>query len=172
MEDLEITLKKINTKLQIIRNECPRILQRSKVRELEKHLQMFEGRLEEVHQLKGKIQELTLEQEENMEEIEKWTSKHEAEVQKYDAPIDELQNKIMELKQKESQERKVEVDRLEEERLQRRYNEERKLETRKFEIRQVLEKKAEMCFERNARENPVKVKLPSLVNLKEQIQIG
>ena len=49
MEDLEITLKKINTKLQIIRNECPRILQRSKVRELEKHLQMFEGRLEEVH---------------------------------------------------------------------------------------------------------------------------
>ena len=38
--DLEITLKKINTKfqmLQITRNECPRILQRSKIRELEKH---------------------------------------------------------------------------------------------------------------------------------------
>ena len=61
MADLEITLKKINTKLQMLqitRNECPQILQRSKIRELEKHLQMFEERLEKVHELKGKIQEL------------------------------------------------------------------------------------------------------------------
>ena len=35
-----------------------------------------------------------------MEEIEKWTSKHEAEVQEYDAPIEKLQNRIMGLKQK------------------------------------------------------------------------
>ena len=49
MADSGITLKKINTKLlmlQITRNECPRILQRSKIRELEKHLQMLEERLE------------------------------------------------------------------------------------------------------------------------------
>ena len=44
--------------LQITINECPRILEESKIRELEKHLQMFEERLEEVHELKGKIQEL------------------------------------------------------------------------------------------------------------------
>ena len=124
---------------------------------------MFEERLEEVHELKGKIQELKLEQEENMEEIEKWTSKHEAEVQEYDAPIEELQNRIMEQKQRESQERKAEVDQLEEERLQQRYNEERKLEIMKFEVRQTLEKKAEMSIERNVRENPVKVKLPKLI---------
>ena len=74
--------------LLINRNECPRILQQSKIKELEKHLQMFEERLEEVHKLKGKIQELKLEQEENMEEIEKWTSKHDAEIQEYDAPIE------------------------------------------------------------------------------------
>ena len=98
-----------------------------------------------------------------MEEIEKWTSKHEAEVQEYDAPIEELQNRIMELKQRESQEGKVEVDQLEEKRLQQRYNEERKLETMKFEVRQALEKKAEMSSERDARENPVKVNLPKLV---------
>ena len=149
--------------LQITINECPRILQRSKIRELEKHLQILEERLEEVHELKEKIQELKLEQEENMEEIEKWTSKHETEVQKYDAPIEELQNKIMEFKQKESQERKAEVNQLEEERLQQRYNEERKLKTMKFNVRQVLGKKAEMSSERNARENPVKVKLPKLI---------
>ena len=69
MADLEITLKKTNTKLQklrITRNEYRRILQ---------HLQLVEERL-----LKKKIQDLKLEQEKNMEEIEKWTSKHEDEV--------------------------------------------------------------------------------------------
>ena len=124
--------------LQINRNECPRILQRSKIRELEKHLQMQEERLKEVHELKRKNQELKLEQEENMKEIEKWTNKHEAEVEKYDAPIGELQNRIMELKQRESQEIKAKVDQLEEERLQRGYNEERKSETMKFEVREEL----------------------------------
>ena len=99
-----------------------------------------------------------------MEEIEKWTSKHEAQVQEYDAPIEKLQNRIMGLKQKESQERKVEVDQLEEEHLRRRYNGERKLEIMKFdEVRQALEKNAEMGSERNARENPVKVKLSKLI---------
>ena len=73
---MEITLKKINTKLQMLQidgNECPRIRQRSKIRELEKYLQISEERLEEVEELK-------LEQEENMKEIKKWTSKHEAKV--------------------------------------------------------------------------------------------
>ena len=57
-----------------------------------------------------------------MEEIGKWTSRHEAKVQDYDAAIEELQNRIMELKQRESQERNTEVDQLEQKRLQRRYN--------------------------------------------------
>ena len=82
-----------------------------------------------------------------MEEIEKWTSKHEPENQEYDAPIEELQNRIMELKQRESHKRKAEVDQLQEERLQRKYNEERKLETMKLEVRQALERKAEMSSE-------------------------
>ena len=33
----------------------------------------------------------------------------------------------------------------------------------KFEVIQILENKAEMSSERNARENPVKVKLPKLI---------
>ena len=73
--------------------------------------------MEKVHELKGKIQELKLDQDENMEEIEKWTSKHEPENQEYHAPIEELQNRIMELKQRESHKRKAEVDQLQEERL-------------------------------------------------------
>ena len=81
---------------------------------------MFEECLEEAHELKEKIQELKLEQEENMKEIKKWTSKHEDEVQEYDTPTEELQNRIMKLKQRENQERKAEVDHLAGDRLQRR----------------------------------------------------
>ena len=130
---------------------------------VEKHLQMLEEHLEEVHELKGKIQELKLKQEKNMEKIEKWTSKNEAEIQGYDAPIEELQNRIIKLKPRETQERKAEVDQFEEECLQRRYNEERELETMEFEVRQAIEKKAEMSSEKNARENPVKVELSKLI---------
>ena len=36
----------------------------------------------------------------------------------------------------------------------------------KFEVRQGLEKKAEMSSERNARGNPMKVKLPKLITSK------
>ena len=63
---MEITLQI----LQITRNECSRILQGSKITELEKHLQMFKERLKEVLELKGKIEETKLGQEGNVEEIE------------------------------------------------------------------------------------------------------
>ena len=158
MADLEIMLRKIDTKLQMLqitRNEYPRLLQRNKIRELEKHPQLLEERLEEVHELKEKIQKRKLEQEENVQEIKKWTSKHEAEVQEYDAP-----NRTMELKERKSQERKAEVDQLEEARMQLMYNEERKLEIMRIEVGQVLEKKTKMSSLRNARENP---KLPKLI---------
>ena len=38
----------------------------------------------------------------------------------------------------------------------------------KFEVRQALKKKAEMSSERNARENPVKVKLSNLIISKSE----
>ena len=75
------------------------MLQRNEIKELEKHLKKFEERLEKLNNLKSNVQELMLEKNESIEPIEKWSSKHEAEVQENDEPIEEPQNIIKELKE-------------------------------------------------------------------------
>ena len=81
MMDFEVTMKKTSTKLQMLklaRNECHRFLQRNKTKELEMHLKKFEECLEELSNLKSKVQELMLEKNESIEHIEEWSSKYEA----------------------------------------------------------------------------------------------
>ena len=78
--------------LKIARNECHRLLQRNKIKELETHLKLFEERLEKLSNLKSKVQELMLEDDESIERIKEWSSRHEAVVQENFAPIEELQN--------------------------------------------------------------------------------
>ena len=165
MTELENTLKKINNKLQMLiitNNEYHRLIQRNKLKELEKNLQSFEERLEEIHDLKSKVQELKLENEESMEEIQNWTDKHDEVIVQYDASIEELQNRIKELKERSTEERKAEEEYNEEIRIQKIYDEEKRIEEIKFEVRQSLEKKAEANIYKTFRENP-KVKLPKLV---------
>ena len=91
MVDFEATMKKTSTKLQMLkiaRNECHRLVQRNKIKELRACLKTFEERLEELNNLKSKVQELILENDESIEHIEEWPSKHEFEVQENDAPIE------------------------------------------------------------------------------------
>ena len=77
-----------------------------------------------------------LKKDESIEHIEEWSRKHE--VQENDAPIEELQNRIKELKKRENEERTAEKDQIEKEYLQRRYDEEKRLETMKVELRQTF----------------------------------
>ena len=164
MTELENTLKKINNKLQMLKitnNEYHRLIQRNKLKELEKNLQNFKERLDEINDLKSRVQELKLENEENMQDLEEWSEKHDTEILQYDAPIEDLQNRIRELKERTKEERKVEEKHDEELRLQRRYEEEKRIEEIKFEARQTLERKAEASSDKIARDNP-KIKFPKL----------
>ena len=55
MEDLEETLKKVNTKLKFLNlaeNDTDRILGRNDGQEMKKHLQKFEEKIEEIRELK------------------------------------------------------------------------------------------------------------------------
>ena len=127
MADFEVTMKKTSTKLQMLkiaRHECYLLLQR---KELEMHLKAFEERLEDLSNFKRKVQVLMLDKDDG-----EWSSKHEAEVQEMDAPIEELQKRIKELKDKENKERKAEEGLIEEGCLQQRYEEEKRLETMKI----------------------------------------
>ena len=106
--------------LKIARNECHQLLQQNKMKELETHLKTFEEQFEKLNNLKSKVQELMLEEDEGIDYIEDI-------VQEDDAPIEELQNRIKELK--EGKNEKIKADQTEEERLQRRHDEEKRLET-------------------------------------------
>ena len=55
-----------------------------------------------------------LKKDESIEHIEEWSNKHEAVVQEKDAPIEELQSRIKELKERENKERIGEEDQNEE----------------------------------------------------------
>ena len=84
-----------------------------------------------------------LKKDESIEHIEEWSSKHEAEVQENDAPVEHLQKGMKELKEIEKKERKAEEDQIEEKHLQRRYDEEKRLETMKIELPQTFIQKNE-----------------------------
>ena len=86
--------------------------------ELEAHYQIFQECLEGLNIFKSKFQELMLEKDEGIKHIEEWSSKLEAEVQEDDAPIEELENRIKELKERENDERKAGEDQIEGEPLQ------------------------------------------------------
>ena len=61
MKDFEVTMKKTSTKLQMLkiaRNECLRLLQQNKIKELETQLKTFQERLEVLNNLKSKVQGL------------------------------------------------------------------------------------------------------------------
>ena len=62
--------------LKIARNECHQLLQQNKIKELETHLKTFEEQFEKLNNLKSKVQELMLEEDEGIEYIEEWSSRY------------------------------------------------------------------------------------------------
>ena len=62
--------------LKIARNECQQLLQQNKIKELETHLKTFEEQFEKLKNLKSKVQELMLEEDEGIDYIEEWSSRY------------------------------------------------------------------------------------------------
>ena len=92
--------KKIETKfkmLDIKEKESARMLKRGMIKELEKHANEIETRVEEIQDLKGKVQELMLESEKQIEEIDEWTNEIEGLIEKYDQPLEKVQKLLKEL---------------------------------------------------------------------------
>ena len=68
--------------------------------------------MEQLSNLKSKVQELMLEKDDSMEDIEKWPSKYESGVWENDSQKEELQSRIKELKDRENEERRAEEDQI------------------------------------------------------------
>ena len=154
MVTIQDVQKKIDTKfktLKLLEKDTPRIYERNKESELIKQKQLYEKRLDEINDLKMEILEVMIENENTEEEIEQWTENHRAAVAIYDAPIEEIENRIVTLKR----ERETEADHADQE--------ERKIQKRLEEDRRILEMQMEMT-KKGEREKEEKKKEDSLLN--------
>ena len=83
--------------LNIKEKESTRIIEKGKIKELERHANEKETRVEEIQDLKGKVQELMLESDKEIEEVNEWTYKIEGELEKHGQPLENLQKLLKEL---------------------------------------------------------------------------
>ena len=87
--------------LDLAVSENARIISRDKVNELIKQKNLFEKRLDEINELKVAVEEIMLEAEKSLEEVENWVKLHNEEVAKYDAPMEEIETALNNIKRVE-----------------------------------------------------------------------
>ena len=152
--------KKIETKfkmLDIKELESARILKRGKIRESEKHANEIETRVEKTQDLKGKVQELMLESEKQIDKIDEWTNEIEG---LYDQPLQKVQKLLNELQIADRLEQMREQEGMEEQRKQKRYREKLEIEEMKLKMKREYEKESKTKNE--TEQNKPHVKLPKL----------
>lgn len=96
MSALQKALQKNRNKVSVpnaSRNECTHILQRNKIKEIEKHTAVMESRLEEIRDLKSTVQEIRLKKEGSAEDVQTWST--ELEKKKWNATTIQKNNYIV-----------------------------------------------------------------------------
>ena len=130
-----------------------RIIKRDKEKELQQHLQLFEKRFEEIHDMKYKVQETMIENNAKEGAIDKWTAELDEKLEKMEQPMADMEEAIKNWDRRKS----VKEKNQEEQRFERRIREGKQLE----EMRQELQKSSRIRGEDNNKDS--KCKLPKLV---------
>ena len=162
-EQTDKLMKKIETKfkmLDIKEKESTRIIERGKIKEIEKHANEIETRVEEIQDLKGKVQELMLESDKELDEVNEWTNKIEGDLEKYDQPLEILQKVIKDLQNADQLEKMREQENIEEQRKQKRYREELEIAEMKLKMKREYEKENKNKSEKE--QSAAHVKYPKL----------
>ena len=111
MSDLPNALQKIETKFRLVtlaENECTHILQRNKIKELEKHIAVMESRSNEIRDLKLTVQEIRLEKDKSVKNVEKWSTELQKRMECYNNPIEQSQNRLKSSLKKKNTKRNIE----------------------------------------------------------------
>ena len=99
-ENQENLSKKVAGKLGLLtytKGETRAALDTKDCKGIERHLKIYESKIEEVFELKTKVQELKLEEGEDQEEIKAWSSKIDTEIKKFNPIMAELQKSVKEI---------------------------------------------------------------------------
>ena len=133
MANLEELQAKLETKIKALNldvRENHHIINKDKEEELQKHLQLFEKRFEEIHEMKSKVQEMMIENNANEETIDRWIAKLDEKLEKMEQSIADKEESIKNWERRKS----IEEKKQEEQRLERIIREEQQTE----EMRQEL----------------------------------
>ena len=133
MANLEELQAKLETKIKTLNldvRENQHIINKDKEEELQKHLQLFEKRFEEIHEMKSKVQEMMIENNANEETIDRWIAKLDEKLEKMEQSIADKEESIKNWERRKS----IEEKKQEEQRLERMIREEQQTE----EMRQEL----------------------------------
>ena len=133
MANLEELQAKLETKIKALNldvRENHHIINKDKEEELQKHLQLFEKRFEEIHEMKSKVQEMMIENNANEETIDRWIAKLDEKLEKMEQSIADKEESIKNWERRKS----IEEKKQEEQRLERMIREEQQTE----EMRQEL----------------------------------
>ena len=95
MSDLQNALQKIEIKFRLLAlAETSTHLYYKEIKEVEKHIAVMESRLDKIRDIKSTVQQIRLEKNENMEDIEKWSTELEKIMEIYNNPTEQLQSRL------------------------------------------------------------------------------
>ena len=164
MDSNEI-MKKMEDKFKILDindKSTARILEDNKERELRRHLQAIESRLQEIYSFRQQVENILIEENESVEKVEEWGAEFDVRVERFEHTIEMTSNAISALDSHREKE-KIERERQEEKlRLRRRFEEERRLEEMRLQFREQYQSKQSVEKTLNTQEGDMRVKLPKL----------
>ena len=146
METENTIEKEINTKFTLlhrVHTKTKKILEKRNLREINRHKQIFEDKIEEIHALKTKLLEAKIQNGEDDERIEEWENKLDAELENTEAILENIRDEINLLNLEEEKKAAIEKSQYEEECRKKRYDEEKKIEEMKLKLREKMEQDAE-----------------------------
>ena len=90
--------------LRLLRKQTPKILESRALKPMQRHVITIEEHLDDVHNLKSKIQKLMIAEGNEPSKIRGWSQETEDTVLQYERIIEELENNIKELHERASSE--------------------------------------------------------------------
>ena len=169
MTELEQTLKKIDSKLRLLkftRDDVPRIQEKNELKAAERLQKALEQQIDSVHEQMVEIQALKIENGDQSDDVRKWSLEIEKQVAEYEQVTEDVKRTVKSLRDEALLEAKWEEEKVEEEKRKRRFEEELKLEEARMEIKREFEKKLEEDKSKSAKESGAK--LPKLTITKFQ----
>ena len=173
METADEVQKKIDAAIQMLQftqQETETVLTKNAMKPLQRHLKTIEDQLEEIEDMKVRMQKLKIGSGKEPQEVRSWSQAIDEDIISYERTVDTIQEKIAALKERALEEERQREEEIAKLRKRRHFEEEIRLEEEKLRIKRELERKMEEEREKVQlrKDQTSKAKLPKLIITKFQ----